>query len=74
MSKKCITKYRKVQMLHNLTYQSRRVVFLLKFVYLFVAGSGNRTGKILQRFPEKDWSDTPFIEGIEWVRFVRRLI
>jgi myotubularin-related protein 5/13 len=24
-------------------------------------------GIILQRFPEKDWSDTPFIEGIEWV-------
>ncbi|KAH8295337.1 hypothetical protein KR018_010093 [Drosophila ironensis] len=23
-------------------------------------------GKIVQRFPEKDWSDTPFIEGIEW--------
>ncbi|EDW84800.1 uncharacterized protein Dwil_GK14310 [Drosophila willistoni] len=23
-------------------------------------------GKIVQRFPEKDWPDTPFIEGIEW--------
>ncbi|EDW38045.1 GL12246 [Drosophila persimilis] len=23
-------------------------------------------GKIVQRFPEKDWSDTPFIDGIEW--------
>ncbi|XP_005191507.1 myotubularin-related protein 13 isoform X1 [Musca domestica] len=23
-------------------------------------------GKIIQRFPEKDWPDTPFIEGIEW--------
>lgn len=22
---------------------------------------------ILQRFPEKDWKDTQFIEGIEWV-------
>ncbi|XP_021707699.1 myotubularin-related protein 13 [Aedes aegypti] len=28
--------------------------------------TGSRTGKILQRFPEKDWADTPFIEGIEW--------
>ncbi|XP_058057727.1 myotubularin-related protein 13 [Anopheles bellator] len=28
--------------------------------------TGSRTGKILQRFPEKDWPDTPFIEGIEW--------
>ena len=24
-------------------------------------------GKIIQRFPEKDWDDTPFIEGIELV-------
>lgn len=24
-----------------------------------------RSGKILQRFPEIDWPDTPFIEGIE---------
>lgn len=30
-------------------------------------GSGKRSGKILQRFPERDWPDTPFIEGIEWV-------
>ncbi|CAG9832784.1 unnamed protein product [Diabrotica balteata] len=28
--------------------------------------SGISNGLILQRFPEKDWSDTPFIEGIEW--------
>lgn len=24
-------------------------------------------GKIIQRFPEKDWEDTPFIEGMELV-------
>lgn len=28
--------------------------------------SGVSNGIILQRFPETDWSDTPFIEGIEW--------
>lgn len=28
--------------------------------------SGTSSGIILQRFPEKDWEDTPFIEGIEW--------
>ncbi|XP_039436960.1 myotubularin-related protein 13 isoform X2 [Culex pipiens pallens] len=28
--------------------------------------TGTRNGKILQRFPEKDWPDTPFICGIEW--------
>lgn len=27
--------------------------------------NGQRTGKILQRFPEIDWPDTPFIQGIE---------
>ncbi|KAF8764611.1 Myotubularin-related protein 13 like protein [Argiope bruennichi] len=27
--------------------------------------SGLSSGKILQRFPEKDWDDTPFIDGIE---------
>lgn len=36
------------------------------FILPFHPGSGNRTGKILQRFPEKDWPDTPFIEGIQW--------
>ncbi|KFM81049.1 Myotubularin-related protein 13, partial [Stegodyphus mimosarum] len=27
--------------------------------------SGLSSGKVLQRFPEKDWDDTPFIDGIE---------
>lgn len=34
-------------------------------VYL-VSGGSIRNGKILQRFPEQDWPDTPFFEGIEW--------
>lgn len=38
----------------------------LNIYFPFVTGSGTRCGKILQRFPEKDWSDTPFIDGIEW--------
>ncbi|XP_022240508.1 myotubularin-related protein 13-like [Limulus polyphemus] len=29
------------------------------------ARNGISIGKILQRFPEKDWEDTPFIDGIE---------
>lgn len=33
----------------------------------YLQGSGISSGIILQRFPEKDWEDTPFIEGIEWV-------
>ncbi|CAG5102004.1 Similar to sbf2: Myotubularin-related protein 13 (Xenopus laevis) [Cotesia congregata] len=28
--------------------------------------AGTSNGIIVQRFPEKDWPDTPFIEGIEW--------
>ncbi|CAB3383072.1 Hypothetical predicted protein [Cloeon dipterum] len=28
--------------------------------------SNNSNGAIVQRFPEKDWPDTPFIDGIEW--------
>jgi hypothetical protein len=30
-------------------------------------GNDTHQGKILQRFPEKDWPDTPFIEGMELV-------
>ncbi|KFO96545.1 Myotubularin-related protein 5, partial [Calypte anna] len=29
------------------------------------AGSGDGQGQILQRFPEKDWEDNPFPQGIE---------
>lgn len=51
----------------------KRVCFHLvhhECLYNFgVLGSGISSGIILQRFPEKDWSDTPFIEGIEWVCF-----
>lgn len=28
-------------------------------------GGGLSQGKIIQRFPEKDWDDTPFIDGVE---------
>ncbi|EFB17267.1 hypothetical protein PANDA_004249, partial [Ailuropoda melanoleuca] len=28
-------------------------------------GSGAGLGKIIQRFPQKDWDDTPFPQGIE---------
>lgn len=37
-------------------------------------GSGISNGVILQRFPETDWNDTPFIEGIEWVSFQSILV
>lgn len=32
----------------------------------FEANQRNAKGRILQRFPEKDWPDTSFIEGIEF--------
>jgi len=35
---------------------------------LITVGSGQKgTGKILQRFPEKDWENCPFTQGIELV-------
>lgn len=34
---------------------------------LVSAGSGDGQGQILQRFPEKDWEDNPFPQGIELV-------
>uniref|UniRef100_A0A8C0Y877 SET binding factor 1 n=1 Tax=Cyprinus carpio carpio TaxID=630221 RepID=A0A8C0Y877_CYPCA len=34
------------------------------FVFLFVGG-GEGQGRILQRFPEKDWEDNPFPQGLE---------
>lgn len=50
----------------DLCYRSCNVLLYTYIPYCFV-GSGISSGIILQRFPEKDWSDTPFIEGIEWV-------
>ena len=33
----------------------------------YVAVGGQGKGKILQRFPEKDWDNCPFTQGIELV-------
>lgn len=33
----------------------------------FSAVEGEGQGRILQRFPEKDWEDSPFPQGIELV-------
>lgn len=49
--------------------KERKYFFFYNISYLankFNLGSGSSSGIILQRFPEKDWLDTPFIEGIEW--------
>ena len=35
------------------------------FANFQLAGGGISHGKIIQRFPEKDWEDTPFIDGVE---------
>jgi hypothetical protein len=49
--------------------EQQNVSLDFKLIHFFShrSGNGTRNGKIIQRFPEKDWSDTPFIEGIEWV-------
>lgn len=36
---------------------------------LIYAGSGVSSGKILQRFPEVDWEDCPYTQGVEWVSY-----
>lgn len=38
---------------------------LVKFIIYNLLGGSCSQGKILQRFPETDWQDTPFIEGLE---------
>lgn len=40
---------------------------MTKFRDFKFSGGGKSNGIILQRFPEHDWDDTPFIVGIEWV-------
>lgn len=49
-------------------YNNKRFNIYIYILFIFIGG-GISNGIILQRFPEKDWSDTPFIEGIEWVKF-----
>uniref|UniRef100_A0A8C4PIR6 SET binding factor 2 n=1 Tax=Equus asinus asinus TaxID=83772 RepID=A0A8C4PIR6_EQUAS len=36
-----------------------------EYFFLISTGSGAGLGKIIQRFPLKDWDDTPFPQGIE---------
>lgn len=53
----------------------RNIILTHIYLLAFVETAGNVSGqpicgKIVQRFPEKDWPDTPFIEGIEWVNFI----
>lgn len=45
-------------------------MYCISVFIISIVGGGISNGIILQRFPEKDWPDTPFIEGIEWVRFL----
>ena len=40
----------------------------ITFIVSFIPGSGVSCGKIIQRFPAKDWPDCPFTEAIELVR------
>lgn len=52
-------------------YEKQNSEHISKWMPSPISGSGKRSGKILQRFPEKDWPDTPFIEGIEWVSEIK---
>lgn len=52
------------------TNYARRQIYNIYVRIFVIVGGGVSSGVILQRFPEKDWPDTPFIEGIEWVRLL----
>ena len=45
----------------------------ITIVVSFIPGSGVSCGKIIQRFPAKDWPDCPFTEAIELVRLFKLL-
>lgn len=45
---------------------TRLVDYVVIVGFDFEANQRNAKGRILQRFPEKDWPDTSFIEGIEF--------
>uniref|UniRef100_A0A8C9TWT6 SET binding factor 1 n=1 Tax=Scleropages formosus TaxID=113540 RepID=A0A8C9TWT6_SCLFO len=40
-------------------------IYLAKVQYITVQWGSDGQGRILQRFPEKDWEDNPFPQGIE---------
>lgn len=48
-------------------YDTTRLVDYIAIVgFDFEANQRNAKGRVLQRFPERDWSDTSFIDGIEF--------
>lgn len=57
----------KIELLMNELWTLNSYWYFVWYLLCVILGSGKRSGMILQRFPEKDWPDTPFIEGIEWV-------
>jgi hypothetical protein len=48
-------------------HQLTRTNNIRNVFFCVLLGNDSHQGKILQRFPEKDWPDTPFIEGMELV-------
>ena len=49
-------------------FQTNKFKVVPRFIFVTESGSLLGGGKILQRFPEKDWEDVPFISAIELVR------
>lgn len=39
-------------------------------MHFYFVGSGVSCGKTLQRFPENDWDDCPYTQGVELVSFI----
>ena len=45
----------------------RIICILFIFRVVFTLGDSGGRGKVIQRFPEIDWEDCPFTQGIELV-------
>uniref|UniRef100_A0A4W3JEQ4 SET binding factor 2 n=1 Tax=Callorhinchus milii TaxID=7868 RepID=A0A4W3JEQ4_CALMI len=48
-----------------MTYYKLYTIYLKSDFFPLFSGAGEGSGKIIQRFPQKDWTDAPFPQGIE---------
>uniref|UniRef100_A0A3Q3EZT4 SET binding factor 2 n=1 Tax=Kryptolebias marmoratus TaxID=37003 RepID=A0A3Q3EZT4_KRYMA len=55
-----------IVLLFDLSSTSQKELLLLTGICLFfISGEGEGCGKIIQRFPKKDWEETAFPQGVE---------
>ena len=52
---------------YNALFMELSFALINIFSSIFPAGSGEGCGKIIQRYPKKDWEGTAFPQGVEMV-------